>query len=126
MTPIVNPLLFYLMNVSEQLWGISIAALSVSCMCFIAFAICFIYNFYEYEVYEREEYKIAYTHFKKHTITSIIAIVISTMLIVFIPRKQTIIEMMIANAVTADNVGAGVDAIKSAADYVVEAIKSLQ
>lgn len=126
MKPIVNPFLFYLMNISEHLWGISIATLTVSCMCFIAFAICFIYNCYEYEAYGQKEYKTAYVHFEKYTIKSIIAVIISVMLIVFLPRKQTIIEMMIANAVTADNIGAGVDAIKNAADYVVEAIKSLQ
>ena len=43
-----------------------------------------------------------------------------------IPDKNTLIEMQIARLATYDNANWTVDAMKSAVDYIVEAIKSLK
>lgn len=126
MTPIVNPFLFYLMGMGENLWGISIAALVISAFSLIVAISCYFYNFIEWKTYDNEDNKEYSVLCKKIAVTTSAFLVVSILLVVCIPRKQTVIEMMIANAVTADNIGAGVDAIKNAADYVVEAIKSLQ
>lgn len=46
--------------------------------------------------------------------------------VVFLPSKQTLIEMQVARLATHENVGLTVDAIKSAVDYIIEAVKSMQ
>lgn len=44
---------------------------------------------------------------------------------VFIPSKETLIEMQIARMATKENVGLTVDAIKNAVDYIVNVVKSI-
>lgn len=46
--------------------------------------------------------------------------------VVLIPDKNTLIEMMIAKQVTQQNAGAGVEAIKSVVDYVIQSIQNAQ
>lgn len=52
-------------------------------------------------------------------ITSVIALI-------FIPSKDTLITMIVAKYATYENAGLTVDALKSAVDYVVQAIQSLK
>jgi hypothetical protein len=63
---------------------------------------------------------------KRLLITGSVSALVSILLLICLPRKQTVIEMLIANAATTDNIGVGVDAIKSAADYVIETIQKLK
>lgn len=44
----------------------------------------------------------------------------------FIPTKNTLLEMQIAKFATTENAEKALEAVKSAADYVVESIKSLR
>ena len=46
--------------------------------------------------------------------------------VVFLPSKQTLIEMQVARLATKENVGLTVDAIKSAVDYIIESAKSMR
>lgn len=52
--------------------------------------------------------------------------VIAGLFLVFVPSKETLIEMMIAKQATYENTTWTVDALKSAVDYVVQAIQSLK
>lgn len=52
--------------------------------------------------------------------------VVSALFLVFVPSKETLIEMMIAKQATYENATWTVDALKSAVDYVVQAIQSLK
>lgn len=45
---------------------------------------------------------------------------------VFIPSRETLIEMQIARFTTVENAEWALDAVKSATDYIVSAIKELQ
>ena len=47
-------------------------------------------------------------------------------MLVFIPNKQTIIEMMIAKKATYDNVSWTIEQVKEAVDYVISAIKEIK
>ena len=53
-------------------------------------------------------------------------LVISGLVLVFVPSKETLIEMMIAKQATYENATWTLDALKSAVDYVVQAIQSLK
>lgn len=44
----------------------------------------------------------------------------------FIPSRETLIEMQIARFTTVENAEWALDAVKSATDYIVSAIKELQ
>lgn len=46
-------------------------------------------------------------------------------IIVLIPSKETMYEMMIAKYITHENISFSVEAIKSAVDYIVEALKAV-
>lgn len=46
--------------------------------------------------------------------------------LVFIPNRTTMIEMLIAKSATVENAEWTVDALKSAVDYIVEAMKSVK
>lgn len=52
--------------------------------------------------------------------------VASGLFLIFVPSKETLIEMMIAKQATYENATWTVDALKSAVDYVVQAIQSLK
>jgi len=52
--------------------------------------------------------------------------VILFIIYVFIPPRETLIEMQIARFTTVENAEWALDAVKSATDYIVSAIKELQ
>ena len=49
-----------------------------------------------------------------------------TLAAVFIPNRDTLIEMQIARLATKEKVADAVDSIKTAVDYVIDAVKSLK
>ena len=49
--------------------------------------------------------------------------IVSLILAIAVPSKQTIIEMLLASNATYENVGAAFEGIKNAADYIIGAIK---
>lgn len=64
--------------------------------------------------------------FKRIATWMIIATIVLWVLVVFIPSKNTLIEMQIARMATHENVSWTVDQIKSIVDYIVEAGKALK
>lgn len=57
---------------------------------------------------------------------SIIISLVCAIAFIFIPSKQTLIEMQVAKFATYENAEWTIDAIKSAVDYIVEAINSIK
>ena len=64
--------------------------------------------------------------FTKALKVAIVALIISGLILMFVPSKETLIEMMIAKQATYENATWTVDALKSAVDYVIQAIQSLK
>jgi hypothetical protein len=64
--------------------------------------------------------------FKKIARGVIIPTVVLWLLIIFTPSKETLIEMQIARYATYENAQWTVESIKSAVDYIVEAVKSMR
>lgn len=54
----------------------------------------------------------------------LVAFAVLSLLIIFVPSKSTLIEMMIARTATTQNAEMTLDAIKSAVEYVINAIQS--
>ena len=63
---------------------------------------------------------------KKFVIITSIIFAVSVLGAIFIPTKETLIEIMIAKYATKENLSITVDGIKSAVDYIVNAIKEIK
>lgn len=112
MTPIINPWMFYLVDMigSFQILSILIALLII-----ISFAIEIVK--YDEAMDELDKVKVIKT-FKKKVI--VIALLIT--FAIFLPSKKTCYQMMIASQVTEENIQKAEDTIKETVDYIFEKI----
>ena len=97
----------------------------LSAALFIAAAFCKYAAVYQNAV-DEECFEYA-TGVKMQRIATAVAAVAAILFIiyVFIPSRETLIEMQIARFTTVENAEWALDAIKSATDYIVSAIKEL-
>lgn len=118
MTYYINPIWFYLMNVLGGmkiflcvLGGISLA---ITVLVLIAWAINGYTDITDLDEDEKKTVKI----FKKIIIASIITLLIG----ILTPSKETCIEMMIASQVTHENVAATKEEIYEIVDYITDKV----
>ena len=122
MTPIINPIWFYLMNVCENLveW---FAIISVV-MGFIAIGlalIIFLYTSNDNNSTESELFKWCTKHLKRVTAILGVCIIFSTV----IPTEDTLIKMFIAKTVTYENVEDAKQEAVDLVDYIIEKVNEL-
>ena len=114
---VINPMWFYLLQVVDGVQGVFfvVAILSV-----IVLIVCGMIAFALYigDCYEDESEKIA-----KCLRPTVLILVVSMLLVVFIPSKQTLIEMEIAKHATYSNVESVKEQIKDAADYILDRLE---
>ena len=129
MTYIINPMWLYWLSVVDRACQlVSTAAILLvipSAALFIAAAFCKYAAVYQNAV-DEECFEYA-TGVKMQRIATAVAAVAAILFIiyVFIPSRETLIEMQIARFTTVENAEWALDAIKSATDYIVSAIKEL-
>ena len=119
MTYYINPIWFYLMNISTEikvflciLGGVPII------LCIIGFMIWTVDGCVEITNLADHEKKVM-KMFKKTIITSLIILFIG----ILVPSKRTCIEMMIASQVTHENVKATKEEIYEIVDYVIDKVE---
>ena len=128
MNYIINPSWFYWLGVVESMRYFMIAAFSISIAAIIVAIIIvsvdmrMIRDFPDMSDDERKSVQF----FTKVLKAAIWALVISGLILLFVPSKETFIEMMIAKQATYENATWTLDALKSAVDYVIQAIQSLK
>lgn len=133
---IINPAVFYWINVLGTLQTLFAIAGSFLIVAGIIFVFGYYYQKneaidYKWDSEAREHVKvidndtmtIAKTFLKWAKITSVFGIIF-IIASIFIPGKVTSIEMLIARTATFDNVNMTVDGIKELVDYIINAIKS--
>lgn len=117
MTYYIDPIWFYLTNVSsgmkEFLCILGCIALVTSVLGFICWAVDI--NITDLDDDEKRIFNL----FKKIIITCFISIFIG----IFVPSKETCIEMMIASQVTHENVAATKEEIYEIIDYVTDKVR---
>lgn len=128
MNYIINPSWFYWLDVVNSMRGFMLAAFIVAII--IVGAALILIPWYtdmirEFPTMCADERK-AVRFFTKALKVGIGVCVIAGLFLVFVPSKETLIEMMIAKQATYENTTWTVDALKSAVDYVVQAIQSLK
>ena len=128
MNYIINPSWFYWLGVVESMRYFMIAAFIISIAAIIVSIIIvpvdmrMIRDFPDISDDERKSVQF----FTKVLKAAIWALVVSGLILMFVPSKETLIEMMIAKQATYENATWTLDALKSAVDYVIKAIQSLK
>lgn len=128
MNYIINPNWFYWLGVVESMRHFMIAAFIISIALIVVSLIIIPMNMSmisEFPDMSNDERKTVQL-FTKALKIAIAVLIISGLILMFVPSKETLIEMMIAKQATYENATWTLDALKSAVDYVVQAIQSLK
>lgn len=126
MTYVIDPKLVYLMSVAGGLKTIAIILAVLAGLAWIIFVGTYFYNSYQVKEYDRDINKIYEKLCKKWMIVCLALFIMLSILVVVTPDRYTMIEMFIAKTATVENLSMGVDAIKEATDYVINAINTLK
>lgn len=128
MNYIINPSWFYWLGVVNSMRSFMIAAFVIAiivigvALIIIPVEVKMIQDFPTMCADERK----AVMFFTKALKIAIGVCIVAGLFLVFVPSKETLIEMMVAKQATYENATWTVDALKSAVDYVVQAIQSLK
>ena len=128
MNYIINPSWFYWLGVVNSMRGFMLAAFIVAiivigvALIIITWNMSMIREFPSLSDDERKNVRF----FTKALKVAIGVCVASGLFLVFVPSKETLIEMMVAKQATYENATWTVDALKNAVDYIVQAIQSLK
>ena len=109
MKPIINPWIFYLVDV--------ISNLKIMCCVFPLAILGGILLWIECDEEASEEKLISF--FKKWFIATIVFLAFT----LFLPSKKTCYQMMVASQVTEENIKSAEDVIKDSVDYIFEKLK---
>ena len=112
MQPIINPTIFYFINLLNNIYILS-------------FIICFILGLIFFTVFIRcacdENWQTLKEFANNKTIMSIF--VISILLLLFIPSEKTMITMLISQNITTNNINSVKSQIFEVVDYIVKNLK---
>lgn len=111
MKPIINPWLFYLLNILDNL---QLPLTILFCISLVTFGVLGYFKLVD--MLEKE--------YEKLLLPTIIATCVIALLMIFIPTKETVIQMTAAKFVTPDNVESAVDVIQDTVDYVFDKMNS--
>lgn len=135
MNYIINPNWFYWLQVIDGLNAAFEIIAGVAIFAFAVLAIISLVNYfagtdYRYLVDELgrptdSEWR-SFLSLRKVTIIFAVIAIVSLIISIFIPPKETLISMMIAKYATKENLDMTVDGIKSAVDYIVNAMKEIK
>lgn len=128
MNYIINPSWFYWLGVVHSMRGFMLTAFIVAIIIIGVALIVIPVNVKLIQDYPSicDDERKAVRFFTKALKVAIGVCIVAGLFLVFVPSKETLIEMMIAKQATYENATWTVDALKSAVDYVVQAIQSLK
>lgn len=109
---IINPMWFYWISVFECAKLVSV----IAAVLFAAYG-CTVIVFWDDCLTKRPS--------AKRITMLFVGTVVSVLLAIFIPSKETLISMMVAKFATYENAQWTADAIKSTVDYIIEAFKTI-
>lgn len=116
---IINPMTFYWLSVLDALRGAFLVVSILGGAGSVVLPIIYLADSWGWDDDDKKMW------------VKIVAVVLpiffaSVLCVIFIPSKQTMIEMLVAKFATTENAEWTVDALKSAVDYIVEAMKSVK
>lgn len=116
MNYIINPSVFYWISVAQGLGIVAVLSLVFGIVGLITLGAIYWVNDGLFDEEEERAYRIA-------SRIIIPTFIFGLLGVVFIPDKQTLIEMLVAKTATVENAEWTLDAIKQAVDYIVAALK---
>ena len=121
MNYIINPWVFYLLNILENVVSGIIIALFILGIALASYAIIW-YVELPTSYDDEDKYPSPLAIVKKWKIPLIICIVV----LVLTPSKETCYKMLIASQVTTENIESAKETVKEVADYIVESAKEIK
>ena len=122
MNPIVNPVAIYVINLMGSLRVGLIVATVIFAMLTIFCVLCY----WDVKEGNSDEDKKMTKNFFRSSKRFLVCFALTFTLVLFVPSKDTCVEMLIASYVTSDNIDVGVEKTKETVDYIVEKIKEVQ
>lgn len=116
---IINPSWFYWIEVADYIKGCAMGAAVILLIAVIILAIVAKMD----DDFGEDG---SATAKRKVLIYCLVALAVCVAVIIFVPSKKTLIEMMIAKKATYDNVSWTLEQVKEAVDYVISAIKEIK
>lgn len=117
MTPIINPWIFYLIDIGGNLGKLCVSMIITGMIFFIVHLIALGLSYCDGDLSENEE-KIFLKWFKR----LLTIITIGIVGVVFIPSRETMYTMLVAQTVTYENVESVGETIKDSVDYIFDKI----
>ena len=118
MSPVISPSWFYWLDVVDTLTIINGIIFIISLVVMTIVAVAMFASLGE----ESEDYKTG----KKVAKCMLAILIVSGLITIFAPCKETLVEMQIAKFATPDNAEWTVNAVKDVADYIIKAIKEIK
>lgn len=115
---LINPSWFYWISVVDVLNGIAFAWVVISIAAIIVIGICSL-------LFLDDLGPNWWQQIKKIVVPFIITFIVAGLIMVFVPSKETLVEMQVAKMATYDNVALTIDGIKSITDYIINAIATV-
>lgn len=107
MEPIINPWIFYLMDLANGLRAVAFGTMMLG----------FLIGGISLMIYGMEHDKLVPWKYLKWFI---IAIAAGGVLTIFIPTQETLTKMLVASFITPDNINLGIEGVQAIFDYIIE------
>lgn len=121
MTPIIDPMLFYWIQVLDTTRTVAIT------ICIVGALVCGAMIAYSIDdSMTMIEFLNHVVGMKKALITVAVVSIVCLLLAIFIPNEETMIRMIVARTITPDNISGGIEAVKEAVDYIVKKVAEIK
>lgn len=125
MQPLINPEIFYWIDVCENLKILFCFFLVISICALLGFILFWTFFLDDPWKSEEDKEKLA-TKCKRWIISLSIASAVSTLCLIFIPNKETMYTMLIVNNLTENNLSKGKEEVKELIDYTIEKLNEVE
>lgn len=121
MTYIINPWFFYFASLLDSFWTLVSIVLFLAIIGTVGFGIWWIIEAYASDFFVHDDNEPPFAKFCKKMIkASVIATIISAVLMIVVPTEETVNKMMISSFVTKENVEKTKEEVKEIIDYIAE------
>lgn len=121
MTYIINPWFFYFANLLDSFWTLASIVLFLAIVGTVGFGIWWVMEAYASDFFVHDDNEPPFAKFCKKMIkASVIATIISAVLMIVVPTEETVNKMMISSFVTKENVEKTKEEAKEIIDYIAE------
>ena len=121
MTYIINPWFFYFASLLDSFWTLASIVLFLAIIGTVGFGIWWVMEAYVSDFFVHDDNESPFAKFCKKMIkASVIATIISAVLMVVVPTEETVDKMMISSFITKENVEKTKEEAKEIVDYITE------